>query len=649
VLPIKNQYFAWAHYHSGLFVKAKGSIPSDMSNALKLKILYQVAKHSDASLSSLFRVEKDSFNSNIGRLNYIIIFMYIRHKYANGDEFNELWRLTSSKGSKVKKRFVIDCIYYFYKRFPVTGLKTSYYTDYEALKALANCLSSQELKKYNPLKDSVFLNDNPIFALLSECRGDASLTSKLLAYVPESRQMRFILEYDYLLSRREVFKILGCEGELQKNFFHKNNRKAIKLLDYTISVGDKDAYTSFYKKTKPKNVKYYIWFLFFNDEYAKIAKIIKTLSMLRLDKAYGQCLYIVYLSLVSIRAKLAIDFVNTRKKRGLNISSYQVLNSLYEGDLAKAELSRAELGSSLESYLNLQYQRVSSINLEKMDKVLFVAEQGVADEIRWARLYSRIDSPNVSITCDYRFYDLFVRSFPNITFIPLHRLFRKPRHLSVEEFHSHNLPNNVEQEEYDCISSTSMLFLSLSDANIKTKNEAYLKVENFGFRPGKKKVGILWSSSFATGLRGHRYGIDKEHYLELIKENSQLEFYCLQSPISDEDRLFCLKNGIYVVDAVDLYNDFNKSSEFLASLDCVVGPSSLNTELAAACGTTFFHIANAAEVAFMRNGELGKLSKHDQLSENTITVHPFSGYGERGSYEITKDCFEHLRELIGGI
>ena len=119
--------------------------------------------------------------------------------------------------------------------------------------------------------------------------------------------------------------------------------------------------------------------------------------------------------------------------------------------------------------------------------------------------------------------------------------------------------------------------------------------------------------------------------------------------MNNDDRLFCQQNGINAVDHIDLYNDFNESSSFLASLDCVVGPSSLNTELAAACGTTFFHIANAPEVAFMRNGELDKISNHDQLSENTITVHSLYGYGERGNYEITKDCFSHLKQLINKI
>ena len=649
IFPIKNDYIAWANYHSNFISQAKRCSPKGMSNALKLKILYQEAKQSEQRVSELFSNERQLFNENINHLNYSIIFHYVKYCYDYGVNFYDLSEIVGVKGSKVKKRFVTYCIYYFYNRFPNSDFVTSYYDDYKALKSLSKCVSNIGDRAYKPFEDSAFLELNPLINLLSNCKHDATLTSELLKHVPESKQMQFIQEYSYLLSRREVFDVLRSEGKLQEEFLNRKNPKAIKLLDYAISIGDKESYNFIYKKVKPNSLKHYMWFLFLNDKHFKIMKIAKTLSKLRLDSLYDSCLYIIYLSIVSVDAKFALEFIRDRKARRLNVSSYQVLNSLYEGQVIQAEIYRAELDRSLEAYLNCLYPKITHQDLVGNSKVLLIAEQGVADEVRWARLYSRIQSNNVSITCDHRFYELFQRSFPHIEFIPLNRVFRKPRHLTVEEFHQGNLPDDDGLGRYSCVSSTSMLFTVLPESEIHTKGESYLKFENFPLETARKKVGILWSSSFSSGLRGHRYGIDKEHYLGLINRNPHFEYYCLQSPISEDDKNFCIEHGIQIVKNVDLYNDFDNSSSFLGSLDCVVGPSSLNTELSAACGTRFFHIANAAEVALMRNGSVTTISTHDQLSENTITVYPIHGYGERSNFEITNDCFEHLEGLLNEI
>ena len=647
--PFKNDYIAWANYHSNFITQAKRCSPTGMSNALKLKILYQDAKQSERRLQQLFLSEKKIFDEYICHLNYSVIFHYIQYRYRNGDSFNELSEIVGAKGGRIKKRFVTYCIYYFFNRFPISNFNTSYYDDYKALKSFSKCIRSMGDYAYKPFEDPILLELNPLINLLSNCKHDATLTSELLKHVPESKQMQFIQEYSYLLSRREVFDVLRSEGKLQEEFLNRKNPKAIKLLDYAISIGDRDSYNFIYKKVKPKSVKHYIWFLFLNDNHTKVMRIARSLSKIRLDSLYDSCLYIVYLSIVSVDPKFALEFIRNRKARGLNISSYQVLNSLYEGKISHAEVYRAELDRSLEAYLNCRYSKVTHKELAGNNSVLLVAEQGVADEVRWARLYSRIKNSNVSITCDHRFYELFSRSFPKIKFIPLKRVFRKPRHLTVEEFHKGNLPDTSDLGKYACISSTSMLFTALPESEINTRDESYLNFSDFPVKTERKKIGILWSSSFSSGLRGHRYGIDREHYLRLINRNPQFEYYCLQSPISEDDRSFCVKHGIMVEDSVDLYNDFDNSSSFLGSLDCVIGPSSLNTELAAACGTVFFHIANAAEVALMRNGSVTEISTHDQLSENTITVYPLNGYGERSNFEITNDCFDNLDCLINEI
>jgi hypothetical protein len=646
IFPVKSYYFSWANYHSGSFSKARRCLPDDISHPLRLKILYTCERHCPESLSALFNEENKSFDKYIGRLNNIIVFQYINNRFNEDVAVEDVVSFKRLKASKKKKKFLIYCIYYFYKKMPQIDLKTSYYTNYQAANSLSRCLRLTGNCVDEFAEDSVMREQNPIPRLMRQCRHDPTLMSELLAGVPESEKMQFIIRNKFLIFRKESFNTLMSNGDLQDSFLNRKNKHAIKLLNYARSVGDKNAYINFYKRIKPLSAEYYLWLLFFSDKYNAVVKIATLLSVFRLDIFYERCLYIVYLSHVSISAAQAIDFIKMRQKRGLEISSYGVLNALYVGDVVGAELKRAELELSLEGYLNRRFKKITQKDMANTESVLFIAEQGVADEVRWARLYSRINRSNVTITCDHRFYQLFSSSFPHITFIPVARDYRKPRDSTIEEFHHNALPSNVCLEQYDCISSTSMLFVCLPEAEIKTRNDTYLKVTDLPAKSSKKKIGIMWSSSFAPGLRGHRYAIDKQHYISLIKETPHYEYYCLQSPMTENDTMFCQQNGINVVDHVDLYNDFNKSSSFLASLDYVIGPSSLNTELAAACGTTFFHIANAKEVASMRNGDLDLISSHDQLSENTVTIYPIQNYGERSNYEITKDCFDHLKLII---
>ena len=101
---------------------------------------------------------------------------------------------------------------------------------------------------------------------------------------------------------------------------------------------------------------------------------------------------------------------------------------------------------------------------------------------------------------------------------------------------------------------------------------------------------------------------------------------------------------------VDFYNDFKSSADFYTTLDAVVGVSTLNTELAAAVGPTFYHIANAPDIFYMRTGSFDdgffNPENHvDQLGNNTKTIGPRIGYtGDKTS--INKSCFRHALDKI---
>ncbi|CAH7138575.1 conserved hypothetical protein [Vibrio chagasii] len=626
---------AYATYAKGRYENAARRV-ENKKGLLSLKINYKLSNGNYNNLRDFFNFNNESIEKHFFKLPYEVIFDYITYTQNENLELDGI--LTKVHKYPNRMRSIFFNLSLSYIRAEIRGCT---FGDNLGKILKMMFLLEKNIKRTTGMREYLLKTElfNTVLAIsnisneafkeyvLNYSGGDkGKIYSDLIKLYPEEFAIA-LLSKDFLYLRSNI----GRE----------------RLLNIIKGTNNIDLYVEYYPKLIDFKFSSFITWLFYKGEYKKISLLVSLLSMLGIYRPFERALYFTYLALIEVSPQFAIDYFKKRDDRNLSVSSYLVLNSLYEGDLKKAELERTRIESSLQNYLNRIYGKVSISDIDSSVHCLVVAEQGVADEVRWARLYSQlseIKDKDFTISCDPRFYKLFSTTFPNLNFISHKRLFRRSAGMDIDMFHSLNIPDAPTKPTLTI--STSMLFNYLE--NIDTNNHGYIDPSsNHFYSKGRLKVGILWSSSLAVGLRKQRYGIPNDIYITFIKNIQSLggSVYCLQSPLQEDDLAFCEDNNVIIESTVDLYDDFDTSAQFLSSLDYVVGPSSLVTELAAACGTKFLHIANAPEISLMRNGNIEACSYIDQLSNCTVTVYPKTGYSS-DKEKVNASCLQHAYEIV---
>lgn len=284
-------------------------------------------------------------------------------------------------------------------------------------------------------------------------------------------------------------------------------------------------------------------------------------------------------------------------------------------------------------------------------KLIFIPEQGVGDEVRWSRLYRHLDYSNVTFACDERLTLIYKDYLKNAKLLPIKSLYTSRGNIktTVQEVVK-ALGNGRSLDSYDFIYTNCFLFSILPKYLIATNQQSFLS-KTLLTKAGKIKVGVAWSSVVRNPMRLSRYGLPLNEIVVILQVYiDKIDFYAIQSGMTKEEETLCRASGIRIVDGLDFYNDFKSSADFYSSLDAVVGVSTLNTELAAAFGPRFYHIANAPDIFYMRTGSLNdgcyNSNNHtDQLSSNTKTIGPRVGY-QKDKALINKSCFEHALDEI---
>lgn len=631
---IKSNHLAYANYKYGNYQLASKRLVS--KGALYYRVNYKVnmLEYGMTNDNVFFILSEDINSKLIHKLPYDLLFDYVEFIFDDIIRLEYLENICNINGNRIRSIYI---------------------------KVIIMTLRGEICSKYvNSIKDKPKLLRAVLIAE-KQIKRKKGVNEEILPRVLEvidggglddyEEVIRFfggsITEYNI----KPIFDLIRSYPDKYAEMIISNNFRELKyllgrtaVLSLIEKTNDINLYVKYYIKLFDFRLSSIISFLFYSKNYNIVAYLVRTFSYFNLYRVFDKRLYFVYLSLVECDVNLAIKYFKKRKELNLNTSSYLVLNSLYLGDIRRAELERSNIESSLQFYIESKICRVDVDSFNESESILIIAEQGVADEVRWARLYpilAKLDK-SISITCDPRFAEIFSRSFPSLNFVPHQRLFRKPGVMNINDFHSKNFPNEF-VGRFDIIMSTSMMFALIND--IDTRNEPYLIVDKskqvVATDHKKINVGLLWSSSLSVGLRQHRYGIPNDTYKYLMEklESGDFRFYCLQSPVMEEDKRFCDENDIIIPYGVDLYNDFDASAAFLESLDYVIGPSSLLTELSAAVGTKFLHVANAPEVAYMRCGDITKLSTCDQLSNNTLTMFPKDGYRIPKEF-INKQCID---------
>ena len=209
-------------------------------------------------------------------------------------------------------------------------------------------------------------------------------------------------------------------------------------------------------------------------------------------------------------------------------------------------------------------------------------EQGIGDQILFARFLNNIIFDNVKIFCTVnpKLIDLFEKSFPNVIFV---------NQLQNQQIESH-IP--IGDLGGLCLSSTDSLkkqskqYLKPSKTKLPLVN-SYLdgcrsKIQN------KKICGLSWFSS------NEDFGFEKSIQLKSLIPILKLEDYCfldLQYGETLKDREYIKsKLGVEIIkfDFIDNFNDIDGLSTLINICDVIVTVSNSTAHLAGALGKKTF-------------------------------------------------------------
>ncbi|PSV46813.1 hypothetical protein C9J47_13580 [Photobacterium indicum] len=424
--------------------------------------------------------------------------------------------------------------------------------------------------------------------------------------------------------------------------------KNISINEFWITC-EFDRFISEYSKIENPNLRENLQYYFVTENHHKVINIYNNLLRNKEYKSIQLNHTFFFYSYMSICPERIADFFNEISV--LNMIKYEIFSGYILNSINDAEECRRRYVYGLQSYLDIE----SGLNYPTKDelarkKVLIISESGVGDEVRWAKLYSRVNNTNITITCEPRLYELLKNSFSNINFLSVKRCFRGDGSL-LRDFHRKNLPMPISQikNDFDHVITTGSLINVLGEDSIKASNEAYIKpISEELNNMNEIRIGIIWSSGLKEPFRQLRYLLSLEDIIDFknIYSDRNVKFIALQSPISENDKQLCEDNGIIIPYDVDLYNDFVSTATLLKTLNCVVGMSSFITEFAASLGIRFFHMANSPEVYYMRSSGLKSEECKDVLSNNTLLVIPDDGFKNKTSKDINFACFRKLKTMV---
>ncbi|MCZ0811370.1 hypothetical protein N5A93_03920 [Roseovarius sp. EGI FJ00037] len=276
--------------------------------------------------------------------------------------------------------------------------------------------------------------------------------------------------------------------------------------------------------------------------------------------------------------------------------------------------------------------------------VLVISEDGVGDEVRWSQYYNSLleHYDRVEITCDPRLETLLQRSFPQIRFHPFsRRLMERP---GSEDSTSRSVPffalaRLIDDHLYARLAEFSDIRLTADmvmgawagqpggqplpegppDVAHMVPEPGLVKHwrAHFASTLGRDlKVGLVWRSSMVTPRRAKHY-INPETMRPLLRMKG-VQFVSLHAEHSDQERDFCYRHGIDILEDVDLQDDLETVAAVTASLDLVIGAGTFNAEMAAAVGTPVWLLGSYCNLVHFRLGQ--SEGDIDRLSPNMRIV-----------------------------
>lgn len=323
-----------------------------------------------------------------------------------------------------------------------------------------------------------------------------------------------------------------------------------------------------------------------------------------------------------------------------DFGSELTISLLMSGDYIKGQYSK----SKSKHWIDLKnYYGEKFLNFERLKKyskksIFIIGDEGVGDEIRTSQFYAALVSfyQNVTITCDPRLYKIFKKSFPEIKFLPVARIWKLVETQDVRtedrldgfgDKISGYLTEECRQyiDKADILTFGQNVFFNYFLGDItRPKKGAYLSL------PYKKnaikknsdqikiKIGILWRSHLRVGARKMMY-LDLQEFAPLLNLDG-IELWSIQHSIDEDEEEYCERNNIKLINDVDMFNDFDSLGNYLQDLDLLIGVSSVPMELGAALGVETWMLGFSPENYFLRTA--GGVDSHDRYTMNSTVIAP---------------------------
>lgn len=311
---------------------------------------------------------------------------------------------------------------------------------------------------------------------------------------------------------------------------------------------------------------------------------------------------------------------------------------------------KRDLGSRFLNYEALPEDPGSSLFL--------IADDGVGDEIRTAQYLGELaERYRVTASCDPRLLTLLERSFPSVEFIGVPRRVRGVLNPVYDGRYSDFLLASHLTAQCDPYVAAAdhvtfgqnLTFNRFAGVLPREDTGAYLvpDLAREVATPGDRlKVGLVWKSHFSSGSRRMMY-LGVEQFEPLLGVDG-VDFWSVQHTIDPAESAYCVEHGIRQIEDVDLFDDFEGLAGHLASMDLIIGISTVPMELAAAVGTPAWLLGFSPENYYYRTG--GGATSIDQLSRNSTVVAPpwidFTAPYQDCVDLVMADCRDRLVRLV---
>lgn len=310
----------------------------------------------------------------------------------------------------------------------------------------------------------------------------------------------------------------------------------------------------------------------------------------------------------------------------------QATTLLLEGDFLKSWSVRraAPQWRTLKRDLGSRFLNYEELPVDPGSSLFLIVDDGVGDEIRSAQYLSELSLRyRVTATCDPRLKSLLERSFPAVEFIGVPRRLRGILNPVYDGRYSDFILASHLTADCDpqvaaadhVTFGQNLTFNRFAGVLPRSDTGAYIVPDPSRAVPRSEsalKVGLVWKSHFAGGSRRMMYP-DVRRFAPLLDVDG-VEFWSVQHAIDPEEAAFCAENGIRQIEGIDLFDDFEGLAGHLASMDLVIGISTVPMELAAAVGTPTWLLGFSPENCLYRTG--GGATRVDQLSRNSTIIAP---------------------------